>query len=66
MSTFPVSPQTRWRILHTPDGFVSVQLTVDTAAPLVVSRIEQAAKNAGITLERVPPDEPSESGAEQG
>ena len=48
---------TRWRILHVPEGFVNVELTVDTTAPLVVRRIEQAAKNAGITLERVTDDD---------
>lgn len=45
--------RTVWTITHLPDwGRVSVTLSVDTTAPAVVERIEQAAAGAGVVLAR--------------
>jgi hypothetical protein len=48
-------PQTTWRITGFTDwpNTVSIELTVDTDAPGVLTAIENAAANYGIQLERV-------------
>jgi hypothetical protein len=46
--------RTVWRIVRVPNwsGRLSVELVVDTSAERVVRAIEQAARQAGIELER--------------